>query len=51
MADCYNHPCDTAVMAIENHFIQKDFGIYAKLENLLLQAAKKENCERGNGVL
>ena len=30
-------------MAIENHFIQKDFGIHAKLENLLLQAAKKKN--------
>ena len=36
----YFESIDTTLMTIEN---RKDFGIYAKLENLLIQAAKKEN--------
>ena len=39
----YYEAIDTVVVAIENRFMQKDFSIYGKLEQLLLQATKKED--------
>ena len=39
----YYEAINTVVVAIENRFMQKDFSIYGKLEQLLLQATKKED--------
>ena len=38
----YYETIDTVVVAIKNCFMQKDFGVYKKLEQLLLQATKKD---------
>jgi len=39
----YYEAIDMVVVAIENHFMQKDFSVYSKLKQLLLHATKKED--------